>query len=797
MIFKIVKEYLRRIRNKFKSYILSIIGLGIVIMLSFHIFHFVIKEFSYNTFHSNKKSVYRVVKYNTHANYGYSKTAIPFGAFLKDKLSEVQDYVRIIKSSGSNYKVNNSSFKGHALYTDPSFFKVFDFKLTRGNVLDFENKPNSVIVSEKLAKIIFKNSNPIGELIDFSNSSQIDNKVLEVVGIMKNIPSNSTIQSDFMINIAQNRFVSESKGLQKWQYHLSELYLYLPHLKDLSDFQNKLNKSYINEVNPKKPKEFKEKHNYTLQNISDIYLHSNDIRNQQFKGSLEFLNLLIIVGLLLISIAISNFILMNISLNYTRIKEFKIQFHLGSSKLNLWKQLFVESIITSMICLVITLISNSFFENQITTWLGSHNNFSIINDISILGLFTLLIIILAIIISIFEFLYFKKLVYNSKHIDSVQTHQKQIFFKVLTGIQLFLFITSFSFVILVNKQLNFIKNFNLGYNYENIVSIYGGRNESLINELKSKSFVEKIARGGHLFGTIVRYQDITIVESQTKVQSRYISGDDNYIECHGMELIMGENIKSPLVKKGYPPGDLKHVGEVIVSENFVKKSGLIDPIGKHLSDGRFDNEIIGVFKNVEHESLYKSSSPIIIGASFGLFDHLQIKSVKNRKSELIHFLEEYLVSTGTDPLDVNGHIIVYEFKNIYAKELNFQKVINVYMIAIVLISILGLIGMILFITESKTKEIGIRKVNGATIKEIMLMLNKDFIKWVVIAFIIACPIAYYAMSKWLENFAYKTPLSWWVFALAGVFTLIIALLTVSWQSYRAATRNPVESLRDE
>jgi putative ABC transport system permease protein len=190
--------------------------------------------------------------------------------------------------------------------------------------------------------------------------------------------------------------------------------------------------------------------------------------------------------------------------------------------------------------------------------------------------------------------------------------------------------------------------------------------------------------------------------------------------------------------------------------------------------------------------------PIIIGSDLLHYTHVfQVNCETSAKSELMSDLKSLSLVQEIPEKYRDGLVTTYDYKDIYKKELQLKRLLEAFTFIVLFISILGMIAISLFIAESKTKEIGVRKVNGATIKEIMFMLNKDFIKWVLIAFVIACPIAYYAMSKWLENFAYKTSLSWWVFALAGAFTLIIALLTVSWQTYRAATRNPVESLRDE
>jgi putative ABC transport system permease protein len=261
-----------------------------------------------------------------------------------------------------------------------------------------------------------------------------------------------------------------------------------------------------------------------------------------------------------------------------------------------------------------------------------------------------------------------------------------------------------------------------------------------------------------------------------------IGVDEDFLETMQIQLLKGRNVSR------------NDKNKCIVNEAALEAFELEQWEGNKINFGSDNIEIIGVVKNFQFGSIHKKIEPLILK-----FQNSRTVSIRITENNIAGTME-YIHNTWkgmTSNIPMEYEFYDEKFDAMYKKEVKLAYACSLFALIAIIITCLGLWGQIIFISSNRTKEIGVRKVNGATIKEIMFMLNKDFIKWVLIAFIIACPIAYYAMSKWLENFAYKTEMSWWVFALAGVFTLVIALLTVSWQTYRAATRNPVESLRNE
>src|SRR5690606_7890118 len=383
--------------------------------------------------------------------------------------------------------------------------------------------------------------------------------------------------------------------------------------------------------------------------------------------------------------------------------------------------------------------------------------------------------------------------------------------KVMIGFQLFLFVGLNICILFVGKQINYMQTKDLGFDSENVATISPhGFDDVILNELKSKSYVHDVSVGDLLYQyTSYVLDDVKMKDSQNELQAMVIKGDTNYLNTYKLKLVEGRNIKSSkspkysaFIQVGGNIEKSTELIEVLVSEDFIRKANLKNPIGAVFESNNFNNAVIvGVFKDIHNTSLYTPIKPVVIGFGFNNIpiSTLQISYDNSYKNELKSFLKDLYLKSGMPYFDRVEDDLLFkiDFKDIYKKDLQLKQLLEAFTVIVLFISLLGLVAISLFITESKTKEIGIRRVNGASVREILIMLNKDFVKWVLIAFVIAMPISFFVMKKWLENFAYKTSLSWWIFALAGLFTLIIALLTVSWQTYKAATRNPVESLRDE
>jgi len=786
--------------------------MSIAIIASFHIYHFVYKELSVDAFHTKRKDIYRLVNKDPNSNFRSTETFLPLGKLLKEELPEIQNYTRIITEFPLELHNKDNSTLNNFQLVDPSFFEIFDFRLKKGNIDNFKNTPNGIIISEKKATQLFKNNNPIGKTIIISRYSSDKKVELQVAGVMDEIPKTSTIQGDFFINISCFYNLQRPGSIKyEWFSRETELYIYSPNLSNKKTFSKKITTTLLPKI--KSPNNLKImavhieyikaiNYQFDLQRLDKIYFDSLDISDQEKKGDVQFVRTLILIVCLALFLATANYIIMNLGLNLNRTKEFKTKRYLGASKKNIFFQFIIESLLNTFLCFSITLISYPLLDSFISNIIGFDYNFSLVKDFTFLFYFLQIILGLGIITGSLEYMFSYKTIFKCSSLQSTFSKNTWLSKAAMIILQLFLFICLTICILFVGKQINYIQTKDVGYDIRNTISVSKNIKKDPKNYFKSKSYVKHISKGHRLFKTKFNLEKV-FLENKEVINTIQIQGDENYIKVHGLKLLQGENmrhINNPT--KSVLNNKINHYVkfyDILVNEEFVRKANLKNPIGIILTKGEIKKYIIvGVFQNIHNTPLYNPIQPIIIGSDLLHYVHIfQISCEEAYKEELISELknsEEFQRIPQKYKERMAG---TYNYKDIYKKELQLKRLLEAFTIIVLFISILGMIAISLFITESKTKEIGIRKVNGATINEILYMLNKDFVKWVAIAFVIACPIAYYSMSKWLENFAYKTELSWWIFALAGIFTLVIAMLTVSWQSYKAATRNPVESLRDE
>jgi putative ABC transport system permease protein len=357
--------------------------------------------------------------------------------------------------------------------------------------------------------------------------------------------------------------------------------------------------------------------------------------------------------------------------------------------------------------------------------------------------------------------------------------------KIMVIFQIAVFTILVAIMILVKKQVNYAFSKDLGFAKEGLIRVLvGDHNYKLFKQEITKNPNVLDVSGALFLPPSTNKMNISIPKVDEPGKMVSVNGifvDYHFARTIGLNLIKGDDFD-----------EMKNNSGVLVNETAIKTLGLKDVIGEKIAFGT----VVGVVSDFNMYSIHEVISPMIIGLNPAMVREIAIRINTDNVSQTITFLKESWKATGgTSPFN-------FEFTNdvlqkLYESDILFSKTIGLLAIIAILIASMGLFGLSLLISRQKTKEIGIRKINGAKVLEVMVLLNKDFLTWVVIAFTIATPISWYLMHKWLQNFAYKTELSWWIFALAGILALGIALLTVSWQSWRAATRNPVEALRYE
>jgi putative ABC transport system permease protein len=718
------------------------------------------------------------------------------------------DYPEIEHSTGIipfakdelKFKYDDKTYTPLSIVVDSSFFKVFDFNLKIGNKNAILKDFQSVILTEAFSKKVFGDENPIGKEVVVKGRMGEDIHIVK--GIVE-VPSNSSLEFDFILPYNYD-FTKYSRGLT--YYFLSR-----------KDFDKTAFNKKIDTLNNRVPNVYPQltESKTMAMPFKDVYFDSdlNKLKERLLlkSGNKKHIDTLIIVMLVILLISILNFTNLQIVNVNSIVKNIAISKVNGAFKRQIVHQRIVENVILILIsALLITLLYNLIlpYFNAFTkvplsppTWQILLMNASILLLITSIGLIYPIFTISRILI-----------------IDSLKgtnRHQKLTGKKAIIAFQYTLASVLVISSIVVTNQLNLMLSKDLGFNSENVmqVKLYyqppfnmkmmewsqeerdAHRKKSLEipeyinNQLASFPGVKNIGQGRSPL-------DVFHIDWKTKAESaQYESLNTLTISTECQEVFDFQLLDGRFFNKEL---DKERGHKMIINETAKKYWGITNI--EHVKiDNRYwgeNYEIIGVVKDFNYEHLSSKPKPLIILYWEDSDADYFLQFYNDENQETINQIQALFNEVNPN------QTFTYSFLSddiaaLYDKEKRLSIIYIIFTVIALLISAIGLFTIALYDTQRRIKEIGVRKVNGATIKDILIMLNKDFIKWVAVAFIIATPIAYYAMSKWLENFAYKTTLSWWVFALAGIFTLIIALITVSWKSYQAATQNPVDSLRDE
>ncbi|MCY1719273.1 ABC transporter permease [Prolixibacteraceae bacterium Z1-6] len=784
-------------RNKFYSAI-NVVGLAIGIMACVLILLYVLSELSYDKFHEREDRIYRVNLFAVLSddNINQPVTNPPLAAAMQGEIPEVEEAVRISNFEQPVIRHNNDVFNETKwFFADPGFFKVFSASFIYGSPENALTQPNTVVLTETTANRYFGNINPVGKYLTWEN----DRDFL-VTGVIEDYPENSHIKPDFLASFKGSAL---DKNME-WINNMVYTYFLLEDGYTKDDVDAKLEGLVTKYVGPAVKQamgvSFEEmlaqglKYRWYAQPLSEIHFDREVSSGPEPLGNRNYMFIFSIIAVFILLIACINYMNMSTARSSNRAKEVGIKKSLGSNRNSLIAQFLSESIIITFIALILALVFVKLFlpvfNNLIEKQLLLHY-FDNFKTIPLLVAFGIAIGIIAGSYPAFFLASFNPVKVMKGVHKSEGSHGKLR--SALVIFQLIVSIGLFSGTFVISKQLNFIQNKELGFNKENLVVInkadyLGNRISSFKNELLAQSGIVQITNTSSIPGRILTSSTFYHQTANDSRGMNYLYTDDDFLKTYQVELKEG---------RFFEEGNQSNVRSVVLNESAIKRLNIEDPIGKKVYEGKKTDEtaftIIGVVKDFHCESLHQEMSALVLFNGRGQNLTVRISGDIQQNMKTIE---------NTWDKFANGQKLDYvffdeDFGRLYKAEVQTRKIVSIFSALAILIACLGLLALAAFVAEQRTKEIGIRKVNGATISEVLYSLNKDFIKWVAIAFVIAVPGAWYLMNNWLENFAYKTTLSWWIFALAGVLALGIALLTVSWQSWRAATRNPVEALRYE
>ncbi len=770
-------------KHKFYAFI-NLFGLTAGLSIVFMIGLFVSDELSYDQFHDNKDQLYRVVEnqyYEGQPVFPVAVTPTALAPSLQIDFPEILKTTRV-STEVDRFQLGDSKVvEGNGLYVEAEFFEMFTFPVVKGSLIGFKDQINAIILSEELATKYFPESDPIGKTLTVNNESFI------VQAVVEDVPHNSHLNFSYAKNF-EHYLSGDSSRSNDWGNNW--LYTYIL-LNENVDF-NSVNKKVIGQIKAHNEGSVTDIY---LQPLNDIYLGEVDFTaDVSRKGQMIYVKIFSIVAIFILLISCINFMNLSTARSAKRAKEVGLRKTVGASRMQLIIQFLSESILLSIIAVVlafgIVLIVLPYF-NQI-----ANKEFSL--ELLFVSKFGIRVLLGIVIVALFTGLTAGS--YPAMFLSSVKpilTLNSSVFkIKQGAGLRRVLVVAQFSISIIliigtlvVYRQLDFIQNVNLGYNKESIIYTFVQSNQSgaFSNELRKQRGITSVG-GSNVHPAYVLNSTPGISwpgkNPDESILIHYMGCDENYLKTMQMELLEGRHFSS------------SDSMVVMLNEKAVEVMKLKNPVGQSIQGGGdIEMRIVGILKDFNFKSIHNDIEPLIV---FKLLEPRRIY-IKYDPADR-DLAVENLTKTWNDffpgrTLDFS--FLDEDFNELYQSEQRTSRLATYFAVLAILISSLGLFGLVAYATEQRSKEIGIRKVLGASVSSLFLLLTSDFTKLVLISLVVAIPIGWYSMDSWLQGFAYRTELELWIFGIAGVVALLIALATVSYQSLKASNSNPAKVLRTE
>ena len=777
---------------KSKTYsIINIFGLSVGLITVLLITLWVKDELSFDKFHKNQNEIYRIIGGDQSTSGIF--TPKPLASLLKKDIPEIVNATRLMQFTGIKFEYNKSLYQEVPTLVEESFFEMFSFPFIEGGAESLQ-KPASIVITQSLAQRMFGNKPAVGQNIMMHITGGVK-KELTITGIIKDLPSNSHLESDCFISVLDFWKSLINDNFQQWEDWGTSTYVQTLKNANTKEIKDKIDHCIIQNSN--NTCEFRVSQ---LQSLKDIHLFSSFDNDYAKCGNIKYVYIFSFMVFLIALIVLINYVNLTNSLAINRIKEIGIKKSFGVKRFSLIKQFLSESLIVMLIASIfvialIRVVGVSF--NQLT---NKSIEFNLSNS-SLLILLAGSIFIIGIISGLFPAFYlssFKTVaIMQSK---SGTTGNTPMFRNTLLVIQLCITIAAISGALIVRKQIQYVQNMNLGFDKEQLVyfNIMKGSAENidLIKEELLKYPKILGVTSGHLL-TSMNYQSTSSFNWPDKEQNEQYYAYIHRVDYDFQNTYKTEIKQGRFFSKEYPSDK---TSAYVLNESAIKKFHIKNPVGKSFSLWGNNGKIIGVIKDYHFESARKEVSPTVLWMNteknYGGYESLTIRMQSDALEQTLDFVQA-LIQKNNNGFKPDYQFIDSAFGKLYISEKQFSSIFNISSILAILLSCLGLLGFIIHSSKLRIKEIGIRKVNGAKVGEIFSLLNKDIIKWIFIALIIACPLTWYVMDKWLQNFAYRININGWIFILAGLLISAISFLTVSLQNWKAANSDPVKSLKYE
>jgi len=785
------KFYLKTaVRNLYKFKTISsinIIGLSVGMAVCILLILYVQDELSFDRYHQYSDRIFRILENDQ----PYISPQI--SEMVSANFPEIESSARILVRDQCMIQYEEKQFiERQFSYADPNLFSIFSFELSKGNPETVLKRPFSIVISEAIAHKYFGNDDPIGKVLRLENKHDYT-----ITGVMEEIPHNSHFRYDILATLAGSRQVFGSDWMSNWGWRNFITYLLVKEGFSQASFGNKVS-AFVT-----KNRDFNENESpatYSVQALKDIHLHSGHIENDiQVQGNISYVLIFSGIGVLILLIACFNYIGLLIANSTTRAKEVGIKKVVGSSQNQLIRQFIGESLVILVIALWFAIIFSylclPIFNNLTSKSLSINILFSSRMVLNIIGILIFTGLLSA---------YYPAFVLSSfRPIKTLKGFKSSSYTKLnlgrmIVGGQFTISIILIICALFMAKQLRFLQNEKLGYNQEHIIvtEIHDTKEsqmyEVLKNELMQNSNITSVTAASRIpSDDLNNWGSLQLPGQSEWINMPFVHVNYDYFRTFGISLIQGRLFSNQIETDG--------AQALILNEMALKKLGLNqDEIGKpiQITWPNSKRNIIGIVKDFHFESLYNPVLPIAFVISPRQCRKMAVKV------RAVHLNETLAQIKKTWEAFYPEWVFEYQFveervRQYYeSEERTFQLMVYFTFLAI-FVACLGLFGLVSFIIKRRLKEISIRKVLGAPATGIFALLAGELLWRILLANLVACPIAWYSLNQWLQNFAYHTSLSWWVFILSGISVLVVALLTISWQTIRAAMTNPIDTLKYE
>ena len=779
MLKNYFKTAIRNLRTH-KSYsLINILGLALGLTVCIFILLWVQDELGYDRFHNNADKIYRVVfadeSYDNIRHYSVTPPALA-DALEKD-YPEVLHSITYHSQEGMLIRYGDKKFRERVGFADVSVFDIFTLPFVAGDPKTAFMNPQSIVITEKMAEKYFGEKDPMNKNIT------LDNKIdFIITGVIKNLPENSYLKFDLITQFEHLYALTGRGQVESWDSFGYNTIVLLTSQANIAEFNQKIADYAIkaHSYGNFKPRLY-------LQPLLDIHVY--DLNGG---GVITYIYIFSFMAVFILLIACINFMNLVTARSAVRTKEIGLRKVIGARRINLIQQFMGESIFLSFISLFCSLI---FVERLLPAFNDlSGKNLSL--DAVSTSVVIPVLICIALLTGIIAGSYPAFFLSSFKPVDVLKGSKisgSSPLRKFLVVFQFFLSIIMIISTLVISNQLTYIKNQNLGFNKDLIVYFplnqeLRSKISSLKNKLKQYSQIRTVTVTSNKIG-IGKFHSVDLYDWEGNIEDKsillgLIYTDYDFLKTFDIEMASGR-----YYSRDFATDSLG----VVLNESAIEEMGLKDPLGKKIFE---KSHIIGVVKDFNFQSLHSNIGPLALGMNPRWNRYMAVKIRADNIGETLNYLESVIQNFAPE-FSFEYHFLDEEFEKLYRSEQQLGKIFFYFSILAIMISALGLLGLASFMAGQRTKEIGIRKVLGASVSGILLLLSKEFTKWVLLANLIACPVGWYVMNHWLENFAYRVDIGWWVFVMAGSIALLIAVLTISVHAIKAALANPIDALRYE